>query len=59
MTVSNIHRVIGDCLYKFYYSHRFWYDPEVKAELLMSGLELYKGTLPFESEKFSDWLLEN
>jgi len=27
MTVSNIHRVIGDCLYEFYYSHRFFMTP--------------------------------
>ena len=48
MTVSNIHRVIGDCFYEFYYSHRFLYDPELKTELLFSELEFYEGVLPFD-----------
>ncbi|HEY8560217.1 MAG TPA: hypothetical protein VIL74_07560 [Pyrinomonadaceae bacterium] len=51
MTISHIHRVIGDCLYEFYYSHRFRSNPEIKAELLLSGLEPYEAALPFESER--------
>jgi hypothetical protein len=48
MTVSHIHRVIGDCFYEFYYSQRFRFDPELKAELLFSELEFYEGILPFD-----------
>ena|SRR5215204_1679387 len=54
MTVSDIHRVIGECLYGFYYSHRFMSEPELKAELLISGLELYKGVLPFGEDDLFD-----
>jgi hypothetical protein len=55
MTVSNIHRVIGDSLYKFYYCHRFMYAaPESDATLLLSGLEPYEGVLPFDEENLFD-----
>jgi hypothetical protein len=54
MTVSNIHLVIGDCLYSFYYSRRFRSDPELKAELLLSGLELYEDALPFNEGNLFD-----
>jgi hypothetical protein len=54
MTVSNIHRVIADRLYRFYYSHRFMFEPELRAELLLSGLELFEGVLPFNEEKLLD-----
>ena len=54
MTVSDIHRVIGDRFYRFYYSHRFWSDPEVTAELLLSGLEPCEGVLPFEEKNLFD-----
>jgi hypothetical protein len=50
MTVSNIHRVIGDCLYEFYYSHHFWGDPEVEANLILSGLEPFEDVLPFDEK---------
>ena len=50
MTVSNIHLVIGDGLYKFYYSHRFWYDPEFTFNLLLDGLTVYKDALPFDEQ---------
>ncbi|HEX8247639.1 MAG TPA: hypothetical protein VF599_05690 [Pyrinomonadaceae bacterium] len=54
MTVSNIHRVIGDCLYRFYYSQRFMFEPELKTELLLSGLESYNDVLPFNEENLFD-----
>ena len=51
MTVSNIHRVIGDCLYRFYYCQVFGYQPRIQVEQVLCGLELYEGELPFSLER--------
>lgn len=53
MTVSNIHLVIGDCLYKFYYSQVFGYQPVIQSEELLSGLEMFQGELPFHEIDFN------
>ena len=53
MTVSNIHLVIGDCLYKFYYSQVFGYEPNVQSEVLLSRLEIFQGELPFGEIDFN------
>ena len=50
MTVSNIHLVIDDCLYKFYWRQQFGGEPELKVERLLHGLKLYLGVLPFDEE---------
>ena len=54
MTVSDIHRVIGDCLYEFYYRHYSRYEPEIKASLLLSNLKLYEDELHFNEENLFD-----
>lgn len=50
MTVSNIHRVIGNSLYDFYYS-QYRSNTRISTTLLLSGLEIYDGALSFSVEK--------
>ncbi len=52
MTVSNIHLVIGDCLYKFYYSQVFGYKPVIQSDVVLSELEMFQGELPFGEVNF-------
>lgn len=49
MTISNIYRVIDNCFYEFYYSHRFRSEPEITTTLLLSELEPFAGALPFDA----------
>ena len=48
MTVSNIHRVIGDALYEFYWSQLFGHGPRVEARVLLRDLRPHEGPPPFD-----------
>jgi hypothetical protein len=50
MTVSNIHLVIGDALYRFYWSQQYRYEVRLKADMLLHDLQPYDKSLPFDAE---------
>ena len=50
MTVSNIHRVIGTALYKFYWSQPYRHEPRMEVRMLLHGLQPYEGKLPFDPD---------
>jgi hypothetical protein len=50
MTVSNIHLVIGDALYRFYWSQQYRYEVRLKADMLLHDLLPYNKPLPFDVE---------
>jgi hypothetical protein len=50
MTVSNIHLVIGDALYDFYWSHIYPREARIEVTLRLRGLRLYETPLPFDSD---------
>jgi hypothetical protein len=51
MTVSNIHLVIGDALYKFYWSQLYGHEARLKVEKLLRNLQVYNGQLPFDPDE--------
>ena len=48
MTVSNIHLVIEDSLYRFYWSRQYPFAARLEVRLLLYGLRRHDGELPFE-----------
>ena len=51
MTVSNIHRVIGNTLYKFYWSQLYRQEPRIEVRMLLSDLQPHEGALPFDPDE--------
>ena len=51
LTISNIHLVIEDCLYEFYWSCQYRCRPRQKVNLIMRNLRPYEQSLPFDAEK--------
>jgi len=51
MTVSNIHLVIGDVLYSFYWSQLYGHEARVKVEMRLRNLQVYNGQLPFDPDE--------
>ena len=56
MTVSNIHLVIGDALYRFYWSQLYGHEARLEVEMLLRNLQVYNGQLPFDP---GSWALSN
>lgn len=50
MSVSNIHRVVGDSFYEFYY-RQYRSDIKIEETQIFSGLKEYYGALSFNPEK--------
>ena len=50
MTVSNIHRVIRDTLYNFYWSQLYGYEPRTEVDVRLRGLQPYDSPLPFDAD---------
>jgi hypothetical protein len=50
MTVSNIHLVIGDALYRFYWSQLYRYESRFEIEMLLRNLQVYNSLLPFDTD---------
>lgn len=48
MTVSDIHHVIGDTLYRFYWSQQWRRDVRITSERCLHGLREFPGVLPFD-----------
>ena len=51
MTVSNIHLVIGDALYKFYWSQLYGHEARIQVEMRLRNLQVYNGQLPFDPDE--------
>ena len=51
MTVSNIHLVIKDVLYRFYWSQLYGHEPRLKVEMRLRNLQVYNGQLPFDPDE--------
>jgi hypothetical protein len=51
MTVSDIHLVIRDALYRFYWSQLYGHEARVKVEMLLRNLQVYNGQLPFDPDE--------
>lgn len=50
MTVSNIHLVIGDSLYEFFWSQQYPHEAKLKVKTLLHGLQLNASPLPFDAD---------
>ena len=50
MAVSNIHLVIGDVLYNFYWSQLSGHEARIKVEMRLRNLQVYDGPLPFDPD---------
>ncbi len=48
MTVSSIHRVIGDSLYEYYWSQQYPYEAKLKVKMLLHGLQPNVTSDPFD-----------
>ena len=50
MTVSYIHRVIGNTLYEFYWSQQYRYESRIRVDLCLQNLRPHEGPLPFDPD---------
>jgi hypothetical protein len=50
MTVSNIHRVIGNSLYEFYWSQLYRHEPRIRVDLSLRNLQPHEDPLPFDPD---------
>lgn len=51
MTISNIHLVIENVFYSFYWSQYYGYDPRQSFDKLLENLRMYEADLPFDVEE--------